>query len=66
MKKPLTIEDLRDEPIERLVRDVEARLAAVLGPHRLGDPWPEITVLDWCLLAGLLLRTVERQEDRRP
>ena len=52
---------------ENLIREMDGRLAAMLGPHRIGDPWPEVGVRDWALLAGVVLRIFEtmRQSEER-
>ena len=62
--RPLTLQHLRDEPLDRLIRELDERLAAVMAPHRIGDPYPQVSVRDWALVAGVALRIFEIIRER--
>ena len=60
MNEPLSFQHLRRVPLDTLARELEVRLSSKLAPHRIGDPWPQVTVNDWCTLTGYMLRLGEK------
>ena len=67
MSSGLTRSNLKGMTIEQLVRRAEGRLDALLADHRLGDPWPTITVPDYCYLMELVIRISRaRLEEHEP
>ena len=58
----LTLGDLRDKSLDDLARELEERLRLKLGPRLLGDPYPEVGLLDWIFLAAYVVKKHEQDK----
>ena len=64
-RRPLTIEHLRDAPIERVVHEAEDRLHGLLGSHRWGEGYG-YSPIDVAYALGLALRIYYAAKEREP
>jgi hypothetical protein len=62
--RPVTLSELRDQALDRLIGDIEGRLKVVMQPRRLCDPDVTITPLDWARLAAAVVRLYRERRDR--